>query len=1255
MKKYKIIIVFLSMFLLVNVKAFTKGTPMNLSIKSTSKSTSMYWFWAATDNSYCKNDIKSSSSGSSICTTDDKGSYIKRENGINLDIYSAKEQGSGKTHEAYCINAHLNDSKNGVVKVETVIGTPDDPQKKLHAGYAAIFDKYNNGSGGYSKAQFISALRVYTMKHSTYSRGPLESAVDGKVVTRKQMYNHYNNLTKEIYSNELSYGSVKENHFYFKSCSSNTCTSTVKKKIKELIDAAESAYNNYKDSSSKQEVVFTEEKAEGNIITYKISLKNFTKNVSKIKFLSVTSGTYNSVKICSDAACSNDIGLNKDYVAKNNNDTLYLKIELNDQGKDAVCDGKLDIKYSFDGAGGYTGAILSNGEDTYQRYIFIEKSSGNEETQTLPKSTKISCDSPVDNCDIQYPNKSSLENSCCKNPSMSQCECLGKTGMKKFCCEYPSSILCSPVTTDCDTEYDPVNETRLNTCCHSYTVGTHDWACCIGEYCPPKKTYGCSNLPPGSIERYCCEDPLKCKGCDSTKEKCNPTCNEDIDPDKLKNDCKNSASRLDITYEEGKDGLFNCIINNKSTNKNKINTVYINDYSSMYCKESYTFNVPGSFYLGSGRNMNLDLTLKNANLDCYITTSRKKYTAEYYKQNIDLMNAEAIYNAYYGVGERGCSRLLLEHSSQYASCISAYQNELNRYINDIQSLSNEIKNSYDRYIKSVEIPEYQLKNHILGYHWEIEPHIKYYYDEPQGSSDKYIKSLYQIDLYDEKDKGISPSTKQTTKGYCTPLDYTADQPFSDADECTNAFAPIATERKLYQCSIYGDSVYCDFETKETREPYYRLKRELDEKIDYETKRWYYISVPKGDIKTSETKPIGNDYSLINGVPIAFTTPEGTYNYYIQMEQLGFDNHLSDKVTKIGLDKEKYVCTYTVDETIAEDEPKYCVKTTSEYICDNEVYFKIKQSGELTADQLESLVSTYVSAGKCKSSSSYSSSDLCAPNIYDYNCQNNNIGRRCSSTVYSDPPSPPYTPDPNRSKIYDVDYRTITTNNINPTDRTLGYNWNVKSSNSLIARKALDTRNYILYHSKAEYEKANGSSSSLRPLLKQYGETNTTFTITLDAYSIDLLRKFDITDDTLECYDYIDDTISNRTGCERKNFTWNSTDNSCRAENVFCYSKVITELIKDSKIETNAGTRPTSRGDIKASSFDDYTSLSDELSQDIPSLSYIPIKESESTAISSDYYQIKNSNTFAQNYWTIYDFVTLDVDNDNNADVGPSWR
>lgn len=255
---------------------------------------------------------------------------------------------------------------------------------------------------------------------------------------------------------------------------------------------------------------------------------------------------------------------------------------------------------------------------------------------------------------------------------------------------------------------------------------------------------------------------------------------------------------------------------------------------------------------------------------------------------------------------------------------------------------------------------------------------------------------------------------------------------------------------------------------------YYVKITINATATYTSKNLYQNYYTSGQIYQNDqdtSKLIKQNLKEIDGLPIKIDTAKGLYKYNFKITNLGDFYDTGDSGRLIGNSKSVYNKLYKEGKA----------KFNGEYVC---YYFVNCPDCEPSCEK-----------GTCK---------------WDPNCPT--CKDVCVNCLY----------DSNKLK---VTFRQITTENLNPNDRKLGYNWNEKTNFELISEKAAAT--------KTEIEKNTAKIEQETPILKvdmTYDMAQYIKGSTSNSYG----------DDTLECYDYVE-------------------NNETKYENIFCYSTVLDDL------------------------------------------------------------------------------------------------
>lgn len=439
----------------------------------------------------------------------------------------------------------------------------------------------------------------------------------------------------------------------------------------------------------------------------------------------------------------------------------------------------------------------------------------------------------------------------------------------------------------------------------------------------------------------------------------------------------------------------------------------------------------------------------------------------------------------------------------------------------------------------------------------------------------------------------------------------------------------------------------------------------ESKGSYTTARVYFSGHDDGDIKIENANEIEN-YDLIDGLPVSINTPQGVYNYTLTLKNIGtyynttpemgriFDdegNTMSNKYIDKGIrpsaTKEngtevkgnEYVCTYEVSanectdskgtkhyktecnlENETWDECKqrlcpnsagpYCVHDSDGYyVCDNNYYDSScrKQSSREAA----------LSEVGCTIGKPCEKNYNCCPN-----CTVECIGE---CVIKSECTGNDCKTDPTVAAKPQFNFKPISPGNIFPTDREIGYNWDIsgKYSNSLVARKAKDTREEIT--ARANDVSSETETGNNIPKVEDYS-----LKVTMDTNMINKIREYNqeqgtYNNDTMTCKDYVLTKYgTDEEGCKKAGYSF--VNDKCIMSNIFCYSDFVDKLL-----DGDFG------GEVDMTNQEGRTKAKEEFNKQ-----YSGITGTLDNVITND-------------YWTIYSFTTLDTNGDGIPDVGPSWK
>lgn len=433
---------------------------------------------------------------------------------------------------------------------------------------------------------------------------------------------------------------------------------------------------------------------------------------------------------------------------------------------------------------------------------------------------------------------------------------------------------------------------------------------------------------------------------------------------------------------------------------------------------------------------------------------------------------------------------------------------------------------------------------------------------------------------------------------------------------------------------------------------------------YKTERVYYTGHDDGDIEIEKTPEHEKEnYDIVDGLPVGINTPTGIYYYKLALKNFGtfytpsdapqingriydeLNNSLSTVIRGTATSKNddqigtnEYACTYEVNQNVCVDSAgnkhykseckenedwdkcqericgatsggPYCVEKAEQYYkCSNTYYDEsCEKVGSGTRE--ETLLAVGCQPG-----------EVCEHN---YNCCPN-----CTTVCVG---ICTVTPPGGGENKPNYDFRPVSPGNLFPNDREVGFNWERDESvykNSLVARKAGDTIDEITTRAKTTTTEETPSTSGT-PKVGDYS-----LKVVMNSDMITKIREYNksqesYNNDTMTCYDYPIDRGEDR--CKEAGYTWKKegTSGKCVMANIFCYSSFVDKLVNGDF----GGEVDIKNGDERIKAKENFNA--------------------------TDYTApgVNNNDNLIQtnDYWTIYIFSSLDVDNDGIPDVGPSWK
>ena len=791
---------------------------------------------------------------------------------------------------------------------------------------------------------------------------------------------------------------------------------------------------------------------------------------------------------------------------------------------------------------------------------------------------------------------------------------------------------------------------------------------------------------------------MSCEKCDPNSIGLDNVCRDGLTPDENGN--------VKYTYEEGHNTIQRCIIDNVDLANNlyRRNDDEANSsYCSVSCKEKYTFTMPYNRYVNNGRYFQLGVGI-DGQLDCY--SSPVDYDKFHEDIIFDQQRVIEAYNDYVKVngggtgfiyevnpnvtGLDGGVSIVGEFPLSGINATKKQKRQAKQAVKDAATILNNHINEFNK------CGQFDVKTY---YESHYNPSIEYSYDEPYGSSTKWVSTAnknYQMVVN-------SKSFSSENAVYCK------DNPNNwgtfECDNSKKASKFVKNNHKSYiTCS--PDANRCRAVSKDMSSIVYAHKW-TTVAASYTTPRVFFIT-DAGKVNIHKGNPAKNE-DIIDGLPVSAKTPTGTYYYSISVNNLGiyfnnkgslgriYNNKSDDADNSVGIKifkwnatkrdtygyekittitegkrtlktaKNKYACTYKVNVKLCKGHTssecrnneteemcikrvcppdtggssKYCIKEGSHYYVCNRVRYYSKSACEKKNSRIEALKGAGCNVngagkiiGKCKANESCcpECNMICTPPCaIEVKCTGPNCPIICGN---NEDCGKDFSPKLN------LNFKTVSLANINPNDRTMGYNWDSKNpSNELAAIKASKTIEAI-----QSSVPQNVSGTAPAPVVK--GDE---FKITLTPAIIEDIKKWNrskankgsYSDESLTCADVNLNNIQqlgltitkNKNNCENAGYDW--INKSCVVQNAVCSSDFITYLAQKSYISP----RPSID---KA-----FTVIGQE--------------QLINSATGSKYRIISNNTTSTL---MIFDSLEISRDNPKTAanesgdripDIGPAWR
>lgn len=610
----------------------------------------------------------------------------------------------------------------------------------------------------------------------------------------------------------------------------------------------------------------------------------------------------------------------------------------------------------------------------------------------------------------------------------------------------------------------------------------------------------------------------------------------DIFKNKYKGTCANcttyignaecSESDSEITITEGYDvdkkncdnvndnnlNVLECIIDNGDISGNTyqattpdVENTKENDYCSVWCKEDYHFTLPGIKDASSGRYFSLKASIKGTKT-CYTSkidenNNFKNNLEEARKSLIDYWNIWSKWNAVYNNGGsssgyveytkfnyNGSSYKSYEYYSGYKKSVwTASINRLNASIKSYAEIVNKYNSCFGKstYLYNSASDKLSLTQ-SLGSGWKIDynfnPDISFWYEESYMSSSATNKLEKTIET-----TGSVEIDSISEKYY-----------YGDDGKVPNSVGN-KTNLKLnnFVCYKVGENDYtCGY--KEINYSYASyVSQTITATGNYITPTQFYTIYSTGSIAASLTNIEGdvqNSSQLTNALPVGLGTGKGVYNYVLQVENLGEYYNKSNSLGRIW---------GSVNSTVEKVLEK--AGTNDSCVSDG----ALKNSISINDVNFDGGVYTCAYRIDCPDCPI----DIVIPP--DEDCQN------C---------------------IININYRPITTEDLNPNNRDLGDNWKYDDKiDTALELKAYVTTEEIMEDGETIYDSDN--------IVAEF---------TLDSKMITKIRNYNkeheddggYFNNSLLCYDHT-----------------NPNDGKVY-KNIYCYSTFIDELIYDKNTKKN---------------------------------------------------------------------------------------
>ena len=907
----KLLTIFITILLLpINVCALSNGESVKYDSSSLNLTSNGY-VWTA----YCNlSDGCTASNGTEVSN----GSWYS----YNYKSYDYNfKDSSNNVFSTYCVEPQKSSGTTTTYTV-TYLGS-----KETDAGYLSIL------TSGKGHDVIETALRIYSLYAGDASTGNY---------ARNYMIREMENLAATLTSSLKSNANVSKLPNFSKYSTDYTAyrksvtnlNNTFKTTLIDVLNTAISAIgttNSSLDISTESVTVDkTIGKASGTFKVKSTTAQTVEFSFDDIDGLTITSSGCN----WDDNKCSHTFTANETY---------EIQVSLTDVCK--LTDGKLNLNYD-DSSSSKTAAWVKDSVAEHQKYITLVDDGT---TGTNSKSMQFDSD---DIC----------------GGSSSYCVKNGTDYYKCNTTTYDSS--CTKYDNATKAKEDIDNNVTIDASCNlgstssDYCVYYNDnfYVCPTGTY-----TTACEleteTVAKSKTLTDSCKNANEEKPCTNTVVNGGITCSNATSSGLLTNTC-NSSADSDYKLEEtvnNTDWTNTVCLKDTAGNKLKNNSVKLKDgstssnsYCGVYCTEGFDITMPSIRPAVAGRWINIDMSINKASETCYLITDTEKFNNQYTvtKAEIDkelrtyaTVSNEATINAY-----------IVAHTSDTVTADEAREDYLDNTVKPLYEKIQRLNTVLNKYVG-----DYQNCSDFTYEYSEIDKttnelyaEIEYYYSEPYekdgSTTDKWITDAEAIGaatMIRDKDTALTVTYSDTS--YYT----------KDKNATTNATKTV----DAYTCTTGSDVLSLNCQNTTATIPDYAIveKTASINDVKYITPRVYYNVYASGNVKVLSSAP-SEKYTVINGLPIGYETPDGTYNYSLTFGNIGTfyesgehgrfygsNDSVSNQVKEYlenncpdidssskNVTADKYACTYDVTSNAKDGYCKYDTSENQYYVCSKDV-------------------------------------------------------------------------------------------------------------------------------------------------------------------------------------------------------------------------------------------------------------------------------------------------------------------------------